>query len=205
MQSALNAPHLCNEEAAFAHIEAWLWPDGPVCPHCGTIGEATRLKGKTTRPGLWKCRSKECRKPFTVRMGTIFESSHVPLHIWLQAIYLICSSKKGISTRQIQRMLQCSMKTAWHLTHRIRFAMAGGGEAGSGDGGGARDEKLPTLHFWLAPCCTAGEYHRAGSGCQGPAANQQRASRSSVTIPPASPVHALRPCSRIHPCGRTLA
>lgn len=126
MQSALNAPHLCNEDAAFAHIEAWLWPDAPVCPHCGTIGEATRLKGKTTRPGLWKCRSKGCRKPFTVRMGTIFESSHVPLHIWLQAIYLICSSKKGISTRQIQRTLGGSMKTAWFLMHRIREAMREG-------------------------------------------------------------------------------
>ena len=67
MQSALNAPHLCNEEAAIAYVEAQLWPDGPVCPHCGTVGEATSSKGKTTRPGLWKCRA--CRKPFTVRMG----------------------------------------------------------------------------------------------------------------------------------------
>ena len=128
MQSALNAPHLCNEEAAIAYVEGWLWPDGPVCPHCGTVGEATKLKGKTTRPGLWKCRA--CRKPFTVRMRTIFESSHVPLHIWLQAIYLICSSKKGISTRQIQRTLGGSMKTAWFLMHRIRMAMDGSSGTG---------------------------------------------------------------------------
>jgi transposase-like protein len=121
MKSALNSPHLCNEEAAIEYVEAQLWPDGPVCPHCGTVGEATKLKGKSTRPGLWKCRP--CRKPFTVRMRSIFESSHVPLHIWLQAIYLICSSKKGISTRQIQRTIGGSMKTAWFLMHRIREAM----------------------------------------------------------------------------------
>jgi transposase-like protein len=121
MQSALNAPQLCNEEAAIAYVESRLWPDGPVCPHCGTIGEATKLKGKSTRPGLWKCRS--CRKPFTVRMGTIFESSHVPMHIWLQAIYLMCSSKKGIATRQLHRTFGGSLKTAWFLGHRIREAM----------------------------------------------------------------------------------
>jgi len=121
MQSALNAPQLSNEDAAIAYVEARLWPDGPVCPHCGAIGEATKLKGKTTRPGLWKCRA--CRKPFTVRMRTIFESSHVPMHIWLQAIYMICSSKKGISTRQIQRTFGGSLKTAWFLMHRVREAM----------------------------------------------------------------------------------
>jgi transposase-like protein len=133
MQSVHNAPQLRNEEAAIEYVESWLWPDGPVCPHCGALGEATKLQGKTTRPGLWKCRP--CRKPFTVRMRTIFESSHVPLHVWLQAIYLICSSKKGISTRQIQRTLQCSMKTAWFLMHRIRLAMDG--SSGSGPIGGA--------------------------------------------------------------------
>jgi transposase-like protein len=121
MQSALNASQLCNEEAAIAYVESRLWPDGPVCPHCGTVGEATKLKGKSTRPGLWKCRA--CRKPFTVRMRTIFESSHVPLHIWLQAIYLMCSSKKGIATRQIHRTFGGSLKTAWFLGHRIREAM----------------------------------------------------------------------------------
>ena len=124
MESTLNAPQVCNEEAAIAYIEAKLWPDGPVCPHCGTIGEATLLKGKSTRPGLWKCRP--CRKPFTVRMGTLFKSSHIPLHLWLQAIYLLCSSKKGISTRQLHRTMGGSMKTAWFLTHRIREAMREG-------------------------------------------------------------------------------
>ena len=131
MKSALTAPHLCNEAAAFTYVESRLWPDGPICPHCRTVDQATKLKGKSTRPGLWKCRA--CRKPFTVRMRTIFESSHVPMHIWLQAVYLICSSKKGISTRQIQRTIGGSLKTAWFLMHRIRLAMD---ESGSGPLGG---------------------------------------------------------------------
>src|SRR3981081_1470453 len=135
MKSHLNAPHLCNEEAAFEYVEARLWPDGAVCPHCGTIGEATRMKGKTTRPGLWNCRA--CRKPFTVRMRTVFESSHVPLHVWLQTIYLFCSSKKGIATRQLQRTLGCSMKTAWFLGMRVREAMRDLGMSEAGPLGGA--------------------------------------------------------------------
>lgn len=122
MKSELNTPHLTNEDAAFEYVEARLWPTGPVCPHCGTVDQATKMKGKTTRKGLWNCRA--CRKPFTVRMGTVFESSHVPMRIWLQAIYLVCSSKKGISTRQLQRTLGGSMKTAWFLSHRIREMMA---------------------------------------------------------------------------------
>jgi transposase-like protein len=121
MKSLLNSTHFANEDVAIAYVEARLWPKGPVCPKCGTIGEATRSRGKTTRPGLWNCRA--CRKPFTVKIGTVFESSHVPLHIWLQVIYLFCSSKKGFATRQIQRTLGCSMKTAWFLGHRVREAM----------------------------------------------------------------------------------
>jgi len=120
--SVLDAPHMQTEAGAFAYVEARLWPNGPVCPHCGETDRVGRLNGKTTRPGLCKCYA--CKKPFTVRMGTIFESSHLPLHLWLQVIHLFCASKKGISTRQIQRMLQCSMKTAWFLGHRIREAVA---------------------------------------------------------------------------------
>lgn len=135
MKSELDAPHFADEDAAIAYVEARLWPNGPVCPHCGLVGEATRSKGKTTRPGLWNCRP--CRKPFTVRIGTVFESSHVPMRIWLQAIYLVCSSKKGISTRQLQRTLGGSMKTAWFLGHRIREMMKDSGGIGPLGGGGA--------------------------------------------------------------------
>ncbi|MBV8800077.1 MAG: IS1595 family transposase [Alphaproteobacteria bacterium] len=121
----LTAPQFHNEEAAFAHVEAALWPNGPVCPHCGATEEHVgRLAGNSSRIGMRKCYA--CRETFTVRQGTIFESSHLPLHLWLQVIHLMCASKKGISTRQIQRMLNCSMKTAWHLTHRIREAMKEG-------------------------------------------------------------------------------
>lgn len=119
--SVLSEPHFQYEGAAFEYVEARLWPNGPVCHHCGERKRIGLLKGKSTRPGLYKCYA--CRKPFTVRMGTIFESSHLPLHLWLQVIHLMCASKKGISTRQIQRMLKCSMKTAWFLGHRIREAM----------------------------------------------------------------------------------
>lgn len=134
-QSVLNAPHFQNEPAAFEYVEAHLWPDGPTCPHCGNADAAKigRLHGKTTRVGLRKCY--ECRKPFTVRMGTIFESSHLPLHLWLQVIHLMNCSKKGLATRQIQRMLQCSMKTAWFLGHRIREIMKDGAPPMGGDGG----------------------------------------------------------------------
>jgi transposase-like protein len=135
VQSKLNVAHFANEETAIAYIESRLWPNGPVCPHCGAIGEASRSKGKTTRPGLWNCRA--CRKPFTVKIGTVFASSHVPLHIWLQVIYLFCSSKKGIATRQIQRTLGCSMKTAWFLGMRVREAMRDLGMADDDPLGGA--------------------------------------------------------------------
>jgi transposase-like protein len=127
-KSILSAPHFQDEVAAFAYVESKLWPEGPVCPHCGSFGDKVgKLNGKTTRLGLHKCYQAGCRKPFTVRMGTIFESSHLPLHLWLQIIHLMCASKKGLATRQIQRMLQCSMKTAWFLGHRIREAMSDGG------------------------------------------------------------------------------
>lgn len=134
-KSVLSDLRFHNEQAAFEYVEAQLWPNGPVCPHCQATGDKIgRLSGKTTRPGLRKCYA--CRKPFTVRIGTIFEDSKLPLRLWLQAIHLMCASKKGISTRQLQRMLGCGMKTAWHLGHRIRFAMAPNGDAGPLGGSG---------------------------------------------------------------------
>jgi transposase-like protein len=120
-QQILNAEHLQSEEAAFAFLEARVWPDGPVCPHCGASGRIKKLAGKTTRVGLHKCY--DCMKPFTVKVGTVFESSHVALHLWLQAVHLLCSSKKGISSNQLHRTLGVTLKTAWLMSHRIRGAM----------------------------------------------------------------------------------
>lgn len=119
--SVLTDLHFRDETAAFAYVEARLWQHGPICPKCGVVGEAGKLNGKTTRVGLWKCYA--CRKPFTVRMGTVFESSHIEMHKWLQAIYLLSSSKKGISTNQLHRTLRISLKSAWFLSHRVREAM----------------------------------------------------------------------------------
>src|SRR5271154_4689246 len=120
-QPILTAKHLQDEEAAYAFLEARVWPNGPVCPHCGCTGRIKALAGKTTRVGLRKCY--DCMKPFTVKVGTVFESSHVPLHIWLQAVHLMVSSKKGISSNQLHRTLGVTLKTAWFMSHRIRLAM----------------------------------------------------------------------------------
>jgi transposase-like protein len=121
MSSILSAAPFHSEEAAYAFVESKLWPNGPVCFHCGGTERISKMGGKSTRPGLYKCYA--CRKPFTVKMGTVLESSHVPMRMWLQAIYLLCSSKKGISTRQLQRTFRCGLKTAWFLSHRVREAM----------------------------------------------------------------------------------
>jgi transposase-like protein len=141
----LSEPQFHNEQAAFDYVEAHLWPDGPVCPHCGNADPAKigRLTGKTSRVGLRKCYA--CRETFTVRIGTIFEDSHLPLHLWLQVIHLMNASKKGISTRQVQRLLNCSMKTAWFLTHRIREIMKdAGGLIGSDSGKGSHPVEIDT-------------------------------------------------------------
>jgi transposase-like protein len=110
-----------DENAAREHLEALLWPDGPICPHCEAIDQATRLQGKSTRPGLLKCRA--CEKPFSVTVGTVFERSKIKLHLWVYATHLLTSSKKGISSHQLHRMLGVTYKTAWFMTHRIRESM----------------------------------------------------------------------------------
>lgn len=119
--SILSAPYFHNEKAAIKHLESIVWADGIVCPKCGTVDNSGELKGKSTRPGLRKCYA--CRKQFTVKVGTVFESSHIPLHKWLQAAYLMSSSKKGISAHQLHRTLEVTYKTAWFMAHRIREAM----------------------------------------------------------------------------------
>jgi transposase-like protein len=132
--SALSAPHLHNEEAAYAYVEARIWPNGPVCPHNGCVDRIGKMGGKSTRVGTYKCY--QCRKPFTVKVGTIFEDSKVAMHIWLQAIYLIAGSKKGISSNQLHRTLGVTLKTAWFMSHRIREAMRDGALAPFGSDGG---------------------------------------------------------------------
>jgi transposase-like protein len=133
MQSVLSAAHFHDEPAAYAFVEAHVWPKGRVCPHCGVVDESGKLAGKSTRLGTYKCYA--CRKPFTVKVGTIFEASHVKLHLWLQAIFLMSSSKKGISSNQLHRTLGVTLKTAWFMSHRIREAMRSGVLAPFGSGG----------------------------------------------------------------------
>ena len=120
-KSILSAEVLQNETAAYAWVAARLWPRGPVCPHCGGFDRISKMQGKSTRVGTYKCY--QCRKQFTVKVGTVFEDSHVPMRVWLQAIFLLCSSKKGISSNQLSRTLGVTLKTAWFMSHRIREAM----------------------------------------------------------------------------------
>lgn len=142
--SILTKPYFHDEEAAFAKLESIVWPDGPVCPKCGHKEKIYDLKGVRTKPskknpeglvrhGLKKCGA--CRKQFTVRVGTLFEDSAVPLHKWFQAVHLLCSSKKGISSHQLHRILEVQYNTAWFMSHRIREAMRSGDLAPMGGGG----------------------------------------------------------------------
>jgi transposase-like protein len=143
--SVLSKPYFHDEAAAFAFVEGIIWGGEPVCPHCGVVGRSYALKNVRSKPskknpegvvrhGLKKCG--DCRKQFTVRKGTIFEESHLPLNKWLQAIYLMCSSKKGISALQLERTLEVQYNTAWFLAHRIREAMRSGDLAPFGQDGG---------------------------------------------------------------------
>jgi transposase-like protein len=127
--SVLSQPPYNNEEAARQWLEALRWPDGPVCPHCGTKGHAYEApqKGKRKdRPGRYRCGNPTCRKDFSVTIGTLFERSHIPLHKWLTAFHLLGSSKKGMSAHQLHRTLELSYKSAWFMAHRIREAMKSG-------------------------------------------------------------------------------
>ena len=133
--SILAKKYFHDEAAAFAKLESVIWPNGPVCPHCGADKRIYDLKGVRSKPskknpkgierhGLKKCGA--CRKQFTVRINTIFEDSHIPLHKWLQAVHLMCSSKKGISSHQLHRILEIKYQSAWFMSHRIREAMRTG-------------------------------------------------------------------------------
>ena len=133
--SLLSQEHLQDEAAAYAWVEIHVWPNGPVCPHCQGTERISKMQGKATRIGLYKCYA--CRKQFNVKVGTIFEKSHVAMHIWLQAFYLLVGSKKGISSNQIHRTLGVTLKTAWFMSHRIREAMRSGSLAAPMGGAGS--------------------------------------------------------------------
>ncbi len=130
-KSVLSEARFHNEDAARKHLEAIRWPDGAVCPHCGGADRNSKLEGESHRKGLYFCG--DCRQQFTVTVGTVFERSKIALHKWVLATHLICASKKGMSSKQLERMLGVTYKTAWFMTHRIREAMkASGGLLGSG-------------------------------------------------------------------------
>ncbi|OGA45566.1 MAG: hypothetical protein A3G25_04830 [Betaproteobacteria bacterium RIFCSPLOWO2_12_FULL_63_13] len=133
-------PHFQDDDKAREYLEAIRWPNGPVCPHCGVIGGHYQLQGKAHRVGVWKC--KDCREQFTVTVGTVFERSHIPLHTWMQAVFLLCSSKKGMSSKQLERTLDVTYKTAWFMSHRLREAIKpnGGGLLGGNGGTVEADE-----------------------------------------------------------------
>ena len=119
----ITAPIYNDADKAREHLEAIHWPHGPLCPHCGNANpnRITKLEGKSTRPGVYKCN--ECRAPFSVTVGTVFERSKIPLHKWVLASHLMAASKKGLSAHQLHRMLGVTYKTAWFMAHRIREAM----------------------------------------------------------------------------------
>jgi transposase-like protein len=124
MPSVLSEDYLHDEAKAYELVESILWANGRVCPHCGVVEQSSPMKGKSTRIGTYKCYA--CRKKFTVKIGTIFEDSHIPMRTWLQAIYLMASSKKGISSNQLHRTFGVSLRSAWFMSHRIREAMRSG-------------------------------------------------------------------------------
>lgn len=119
--SVLSKPYFHDEAKAFEYLESVIWTDGTVCPHCGCTGRITKVKAnveKRIRLGLWRCG--DCKKQFTVKIGTVFEHARIPLNKMLQAVYLMTSSKKGISAHQLHRVLEITYKSAWFLAHRIR-------------------------------------------------------------------------------------
>lgn len=121
MKSDFSNPIFHDEAKAREWLEARIWPDGPICPHCGVIDQATLMQGQSHRPGLYQCNA--CRKPFSVTVGTLYERSKIPLNKWLGATHLMMASKKGMSALQVGRMIGVSKKTAWFLCHRIRESL----------------------------------------------------------------------------------
>ncbi|GBQ62279.1 hypothetical protein AA103196_0267 [Ameyamaea chiangmaiensis NBRC 103196] len=134
--SVLSKAYFHDEEAAFSYLESVIWTNGPVCPHCGGLDRVTKVKAnaaKRIRLGLYRCGG--CKRQFTVKLGTVFEHGRIPLNKMLQAVYLMTSSKKGISAHQLHRVLEITYKSAWFLAHRIREAMRSGDLTPFGSGG----------------------------------------------------------------------
>jgi transposase-like protein len=146
----LTNPIYQNAEAAREHLEAINWPEGPVCPHCGNVDQAriTKLAGKSTRPGVYKCN--ECRAPFSVTVGTVFERSKIGLHKWVAATHLMAASKKGISAHQLHRMLGITYKSAWFMAHRIREAMKEDVKSSGPLGGEGKEVEADETYFGKA-------------------------------------------------------
>ncbi|MBW0170120.1 MAG: IS1595 family transposase [Hydrogenophaga sp.] len=160
-EAILNQPHFQDADKAREHLEALRWPHGPVCPHCGSVRAPLALEGKSYRPGLFKC--KDCYEQFTVTVGTVFERSKIALNVWLQAVHLMCASKKGISAKQLERMLGVSYKTAWFMSHRIREAMTGDNSTmlgGPGSSGVVEADET----FWGTATTESGEKKTARGG-----------------------------------------
>jgi transposase-like protein len=155
--SILSKPFFHNEEAAYEFVEARIWPNGALCPHCGGTERNKKMGGASTRIGTYKCY--DCRKPFTVKIGTIFEASHIPMRLWLQAIFLIASSKKGISSNQLHRTLGITLKSAWFMSHRIREAMKANPTGLLGEGGGTVE--ADETYIGNGPRSVAGKAARA--------------------------------------------
>lgn len=162
-EAILNQPHFQDADKAREHLEALRWPHGPVCPHCGSVRAPLVLEGKAYRPGLYKCN--DCYGQFTVTVGTVFERSKIALNVWLQAVHLMCASKKGISAKQLERMLGVSYKTAWFMSHRIREAMTGDNSTmlgGPGSSGVVEADET----FWGTATTESGAKKTARGGFQ---------------------------------------
>src|ERR1700730_4367474 len=144
MTADFTNPIFQNEDKARAHFEAIRWPNGPVCPRCGVVDKATLVQGKSHRPGLYQCNA--CREPFTVKVGTVMESSHIPLHKWALGFHLYASSKKGFSAHQLHRTIGITYKSAWFLGHRIREAMKVDGDPSPMGSTGTTVEVDETYH-----------------------------------------------------------
>ena len=184
---SLTSPIYSNEDKAREHLESILWPTGPVCPRCGvTEDRITKLSGKSTRPGVYKC--KDCRKPFSVTVGTVMERSHIPLTKWVLAAQLMSSSKKGMSAHQVHRMLGTTYETAWFLFHRLREATV---SLNSGPLGGANKVVELTKAISVArPRTRRSGHHRKKLLCSRLSSAMAKRARSM------SPMSLLRRCAR---------